>query len=64
MRYLILLLPLVYVCACDDSRDTTCYPSFSPGTAAYRHCLLRNGQNPAATQSESSCLHPQFLRSQ
>jgi hypothetical protein len=64
MRYLILLLPLLCISACDTSRDTTCAPSFTPGTPAYANCRLRNGQDPTLTNNSAAGLHPQFLRSQ
>jgi hypothetical protein len=51
MRYLITLLPLLCAsalllgaCAYDATHGLSCAPAYSPGTAAYKACLLRNGE--------------------
>ncbi|HXU57516.1 MAG TPA: hypothetical protein VN710_02140 [Verrucomicrobiae bacterium] len=52
MRYLITLLPLLCASALllgacaeyDATHGLSCAPAYSPGTAAYRACLLRNGE--------------------
>ncbi len=49
MRSLILLLPLLFGCAYDASHGLTCSPAYAPGTAAYKACMLRNGELPATS---------------
>jgi hypothetical protein len=52
MRYLITLLPLLCASglllgACADYNAThglSCSPAYSPGTPAYKACLIRNGE--------------------
>jgi hypothetical protein len=51
MRYLITLLALLCASALllgacaeyDATHGLACAPAYSPGTAAYKACLLRNG---------------------
>jgi hypothetical protein len=46
MRYLVLTLFIPLLCACAEYNAThglTCAPAYSPGTPAYKACLLRNG---------------------
>jgi hypothetical protein len=51
MRYLITLLPLLCASALllgacaeyDATHGLSCSPAYSPGTPAYKACLLRNG---------------------
>jgi hypothetical protein len=45
MRYLILLLPLLCGCASyNEAHGLQCAPAYSPGTPAYKACLMRNAE--------------------
>ena len=52
MRYLIMLLPMLCASALllgacaeyDATHGLSCAPAYSPGTAAYKACLIRNGE--------------------
>ena len=44
MRYLILLLPMLAACAYDEAHGLQCAPAYSPGTPAYKACMMRNAE--------------------